>query len=330
VLRALVAGVCVVVVLLPRPAEAQKRTPPEATQHALDELANAIAQRRITETATPTMTSTTKIITTNTTMPKSEGASIIPTPTDTPTPTLPDADAPSNAYLRPAGGDWLELALPTGRWLIESECSLTPWTQVTYHTDIYAFVNDCRLVNWQWSSDTPCAQDDEGICTLEYDLSYQDFLGTFPTETPIAESGLPPVPNVLSPTPARTLPIANDVVQPATTVPRVVLQTVVVTTVVYASAVTQVPPNKLLQPTATTPMTPIGKLQPTAMTTVTPSERLQPTATATMLPEPVVQATPSEPRSSWLNSPLGIAVVAGIILIGTSSVALGLYFWTSR
>jgi hypothetical protein len=92
----------------------------------------------------------------------------------------------SNAYVRPApqgqdAPDWLELALPSGRYLIHSpECALTPWTEVNYHSSApnLAGVNDCPLDAWIRQSDTPCATDERGVCDLTLDQSYQDWLHT--------------------------------------------------------------------------------------------------------------------------------------------------------
>jgi hypothetical protein len=90
-----------------------------------------------------------------------------------------------NAYLRPAPDStapgWYELALPDGRWLIHSgECNFTPWTEVWYHTSDprLAGLNDCPLDAWIQLSDTPCALDERGVCNLELDQSYQDYVNS--------------------------------------------------------------------------------------------------------------------------------------------------------
>jgi hypothetical protein len=88
---------------------------------------------------------------------------------------------PPNAYLRPGGEatpEWVELALPSGRYLIQADCALTPWTEVNYHTSSpqVAGVNDCPLNRWVQTSTEPCAEDSSGVCDLTLDQSYQDFL----------------------------------------------------------------------------------------------------------------------------------------------------------
>ena len=91
---------------------------------------------------------------------------------------------PPNAYLRPAPAgqdapDWLELALPSGRWLIHaSDCNLTPWTEVVYHSSApnVAGVNDCALDGWIMQSPEPCALSAPNVCDLTLDQSYQDWL----------------------------------------------------------------------------------------------------------------------------------------------------------
>jgi len=73
--------------LVVSPAWAETRTPPEATQHALDELANAIAQGKITFTPTPTATRTP-------TPQPSATATLEPTATETPQPTATPVPEP--------------------------------------------------------------------------------------------------------------------------------------------------------------------------------------------------------------------------------------------
>src|SRR5207244_987165 len=81
-------GALMMLVLVVTPAYAETRTPAEATAHALEELANACAQRRpecptSTPTATLEPTSTATVIPTGT-----------PTPTDEPAPTVTPAPEP--------------------------------------------------------------------------------------------------------------------------------------------------------------------------------------------------------------------------------------------
>src|SRR6266851_3668594 len=73
--------------MMTRPVHAETRTPAEATQHALDELQNAIVQGKITRTPTPTPTQTATLTPQPTSPPTFEPiATETPTPTPTPQP----------------------------------------------------------------------------------------------------------------------------------------------------------------------------------------------------------------------------------------------------
>jgi hypothetical protein len=89
------------------PVLAQTRTAPEATQHALDELANCRAQRRpecATETPSPTLVPTASPSATWTPAPAVAVVEVPDAPTSTPTPdpcwlTDPDIGDPDNGYV---------------------------------------------------------------------------------------------------------------------------------------------------------------------------------------------------------------------------------------
>src|SRR5919201_1288717 len=96
-IRRLLCTGLVVLVLHPAaaPAWAETRTPPQATQHALAELANCRAQRRPecpTETPTPTLTATATPI-------ASPTSTSTPEPTDEPTPSPPATPGPASCWL---------------------------------------------------------------------------------------------------------------------------------------------------------------------------------------------------------------------------------------
>jgi hypothetical protein len=262
------------------PVYAQERQPAQATQHALDELANALAQGKITltPTSTPTFTPTPTPTLIPTATPE-------PTETDTPVPTaiptmpIADGEQPSNAYLRPGPEDWLELALPQGRWIIQStDCNLTPWTQVSYHTSDprTAGVNDCPLSAWQQVSETPCAMSDAGVCDLLSDESYLNYLSGLltPTETP--------APATLTPTPT---PRAAALAQAAAPPPP--------------------PPEPIYIVVTATP----EPDDPTPTWTPRPTATIRSTATATRTRTPVPTAT-QFPTSTAVPTPTVLAVAA--------------------
>jgi len=79
-----------------------------------------------------------------------------------------------------AAPGWVELALPSGRWLVHSgDCVLDPGVMVWYHSSApnLAGVNDCPLDAWIALSDVPCDMDPQtGVCDITADPAYQDWL----------------------------------------------------------------------------------------------------------------------------------------------------------
>ena len=285
------------------PVYAQERQPARATQHALDELANAIAQGKITltPTLTPTLTATPTPKPAPTSTPE-------PTETDTPVPTavptmpVADDDQPSNAYLRPGPDGWFELALPQGRWMVQSsDCDLTPWTQVRYHSSspTTAGVNDCPLSVWQQVSETPCALNDDGVCDLILDASYQDYLGSLitPTETPVPVPPSPtPVPRVASLVQAARPPAPPPPAPAATPEP---IYIVVTATPDPASP----NPTRTVRPTAT----------PAPSRTPVPTATQFPTATAVPTATVLVVAAETSPLPPLPFDWTGVFIVLGVL-----------------
>jgi hypothetical protein len=336
ILGALTGSVLVGLLVVASPASAQSRTPPEATQHALDELANCRAQRRPdcpTGMATPTFTTTpipSPIPTPNPTPTPQPTVMPEPAPTDPPLPLLNVGQAVA-AYVRPSprdpSGTWLELALPQGRWAMLYDTTLctqsAAWTNVWLALDdqgdrpITADRDDgatCAVSQWSWTSNAPCAEDDQGNCDVEFDEAYWDASGQVEptaTDTPIpTRSTAPP------PTPRPPIALGAP---PATAAPRVevIVQTVVV-------VVTSVPTAKSI-PTRTTALTPTPV--PTRTATLTPSPTntptLEPTSTevaplvasvsATQVPTVVAQSVePAAAPTSW-SWRLTFVVLAGVI-----------------
>ncbi|HET7637953.1 MAG TPA: hypothetical protein VFK47_04355, partial [Ktedonobacteraceae bacterium] len=205
----------------PLSAAAEQRPGPEATQHALDELANAVAQGRITLTPTPTPTLTPTPIPTATATVTEVVPTVIMSPTATPVPVLPVAtgDDPIQGYLRPTDS-WIELAIPQGRWFVYSDtCDLQAWNTVwLWNNGQDTYLNDCHIDTSVWSSTTPCAQNDDGICDIQLDQSYWDYLGSLPTptETPVPSPTLLTHINVLSTVPPvrQTEPVVQPTLPP--------------------------------------------------------------------------------------------------------------------
>ena len=80
-----------------------------------------------------------------------------------------------------AAPGWVELALPTGRWLVHSgDCVLDSFVMVWYHSSApnLAGVNDCPLDAWIALSDVPCDMDAEGHCDLTADQAFIDWTGS--------------------------------------------------------------------------------------------------------------------------------------------------------
>lgn len=211
-----------------------------ATAHALAEQANACAQKK-PECFTPTATATSTVAPTPTATLVVPSVTPTVEPSATPAPGLPvparGAD-PLGGYLRPSpgdpdvAGDWLELALPTGRWDVfvggrgEGTCHdrLGDWSDVWLFTagpnqppaiadrDYFGdgTWGSCEVAQWFWHSDTPCAQDTEtGLCSAEADPVLQALEAS--TVAQVLPAGGPPddglttdapTPAVLAPPPA--------------------------------------------------------------------------------------------------------------------------------
>jgi len=269
-------------------ALAETRTSPQATQHALDELANCHAQRRPecpTATATATLPTLAPPVTatlppTSTPAPTEIGQS----PTDPPLP-LPMLGQATSGYVRPSPSNpndrWLELAVPQGRWavLYDTLCKApTPWTNVWLALDeqsnrpITADRDDkalCAVSQWSWSSAVPCAEDELGVCDIERDGAYWDALAQ--ADPAVAPTGTPTVVPTLEPQPpAQSLS--------ALSAPQIVVRTIVV----VATAA----------PSPTPPPTPTQRHQSTAT----------PMRTATSVPTSTARATPTTPPSSTVTT----------------------------
>ena len=286
-----------------------------AVAHQAAELANALAQAKITRTPTPTSTPSPMA----TIAPAAVSMPMPNPPSPTPLPALPvpavGAD-PVEGYLRPSlrqDGQTLELALPQGRWDVRftvPDC-LAPWTNVELEPNaIVLGMTDpwpaCDLAGASWSSDAPCALDDAGQCDVLADDSYWDMLGrTLPTETPtptpaptVTQAPVPPQP---------AAPAAARPVVPPPAVQRFV-ETVVVTATPEAAEVAAPTPSP--SPTAAT-RTPTRAATATAARAATPAPTLLPTRVPTSAR--AAQA-PSE-RWDWTAF---LAGVAGLVwVVGT-------------
>jgi hypothetical protein len=292
------------------PAAAQTRQPPEATQHALDELANAIAQGKITRTPTPTPTAIATVrVATDTPLP----TAVPPTDTPRPTPTpaepalpVPGGGYAAAGYLRPLArepdGPRLELALAGGRWAVlydTSVCAALPvWSNVWLAQDeaserpITVSRDDdtsvCVLAKWAWISDAPCAADDDGTCNvaLEQDM---------PVAAPTAARTATVQPQTPLPTATATLePVVAPEAEPEAGPPaaEVVVETLVV----------EVTPVPIAMPTATVMrlVLPTVTRVPTAVPTPTRLPTLAPTATEV----PVLMAEISAPTPPSAPAPM--------------------------
>ena len=312
--------------IIPGRVYAEQRTPPEATAHALDEIANALAQGKIT--ATPTATATPRPTSTPTPLPLPTQPVAEPTIGPTPEPGLPvvSQDSPLQGYLRPStrGDTWLELALPQGRWDIQANCAITPWETVWLWDDTAtssAFLNDCQLYTWIWSSDVPCAQDEDGTCDIELDQSYWDWLGHLPTPTtePFTPTPVPHTPVPQQAQPARQPAAAPQQAVPPAPQPQVIVQTVVVT------------PTATSTPTTSPTVTPTRTVTPTLTATPTSTVTSKPTVTVQPTPTPEVHSelSPTTRVAGWLQGPLGIAVIAALLILPLIGVIWFMHQWHS-
>ncbi|HLJ80981.1 MAG TPA: hypothetical protein VKT52_05805 [Ktedonobacterales bacterium] len=289
------------------PVVAQTRPAPQATQHALDELANCRAQHRPEcppDTATPTLAPT------STSVPS---ATWTPEPTDTPVPapTKPPLPMPSlgyavAGYVRPTSHDpsdtWLELALPQGRWAILYDATLCApppaWTNVWLALDdqsdrpITADRDDsamCAVAQWSWSSDVPCAADDQGVCDVNLDAAYWDALARAEptaTDTP-SETSTPTPRGGAQPVPAAVRPPSAEV--------RTVIQTVVVVVTVVPTDTPVADDTATLVPTRR----PTSSPTPTRAATATSA----PTRTPTVAVAAAAAVPPGEPAVSVSQVP---------------------------
>ncbi|MES2360127.1 MAG: hypothetical protein V4529_17430 [Gemmatimonadota bacterium] len=308
-------------------ASAQSRTPPEATQHALDELANAIAQHKITVTPTPSPPPT------STPRPSATSAPV-PTATDPPEdpptaePVLPFGANPVGGYLRPTtlpNPALYELALRQGRWDVDlGGCGLVGvWSPVWMFTqetnvvlagvDYFAELDPaltCPIVGASWHSDTPCAQDDDGRCDVQQDGGYWDAQPQ-PTDPPAAETGAP----VGAPPPTPTRVVARAAVQAAAAqppAPRIVYQTAPTPEPVIVTVLATV----LVVPTATPAPTRTPTLQPSPSSTATalPTSTQVPTLEPTATPGASVQQS-SLPAGGFGFAGLGLGALAVVAMI---------------
>jgi hypothetical protein len=333
------------------PAVAWADQPAQATQHALDELANCRAQHRPecpTETPTPTATSTPSPVPPTATPTRT----VTPEPTLTPQPALPvpegEAEA-SAAYVRPStldaasvGPAWLELALDRGRWnvhVVTTECGerLGEWADVwlmygplivprgPYLLDPAEW-EGCRIDMSVWHATVPCATDGDGVCSASADPIWLS-LAPPETELPMVAvvQPLPPPPVAPPAAPPAAAPV-RQVVQ-YVYAPTAVPQIVVVTATPLPTAV--VPGRPTTAPAATATLAP-----PTAFwwqMTPTPVPTVEPTPEPT--PERVAEAPSDPPGPGWIEMGMGgvgdlfglaWGAVPGAFAILTLAAALGL------
>lgn len=308
------------------PALAETRTPAEATQHALDELANCRAQNRRdagqicpTETATPSPTPPP----TSTPQPAATATPVSEAATATPLPLMPVS---GNGYVRPLDDYGLEIALQQGRWAVyqADDCGtrVDPWVNVvtqvqdTGEVDLISETADCGLVAEQWLSDAPCSVNDQGVCDVSADASFWDMLSHLPTPSPT------PVPPA-TPTRAAAQPQAR---QPAASAPQAQVRTVVQTVIVVVTAEPPETPVSIESLSPSPTHTPTAN--PTNSPTATPTLSREPTALlAAITATPLQTATPprteahassaSAGRWDWL----GFLRTAGlVVLIGGVAV----------
>ena len=341
-------------VLSTRPAVAQTRTSPEATQHALDELANAIAQGKITRT--PTQLATGTALPTATPEPTAMPAAATPGPTYAQA-TAPEAALPMpdigqaiSAYVLPSprdpNGIWLELAMPLGRWAIRYDAPLcmppAPWTNVWLTRDdqsnrpITVDRDDaaamCTVAEWSWTSDRPCASDDQGTCAVELDSAYGDMIGVrepTTTDTPIP-SPAPAPRSTLTPTAPVVPATPPDVVAPHG---EVVVQTVVVVETAAPTSTrvaTRTVPTSTPGPTRTATPTPTSSSTPTLEPKNTEIPLVVADVFATQVPPPVAQSEESAPALNSWNWTLTFVILAallGIVAIWLFVARAGPLMW---
>lgn len=296
----------------------------QANPHQTEETANCLAQgprRGGGYCPTPTPSPSSLPVPSATPSPQPAPAPA-PSPTPTPEPVVPPPGlplSPQAGYTRPLNDDWLELALPTGRWAIHG-CTnswLNVWLDLDENTAPYLSVPGgvCGIDAWQWLSDTPCAMTQD-VCDVQADPSYWYMLSLTPEPT------LEPTPQPAPTAPPVAVP-APPVVAPPQPQIRTVIQTVVV-------EVTQTPQ---LADTATPSPPPTSTLRPSTTTTPTTRPTLTSTPRATLVPPPTQTALPTptpEPATSffkgkvpeWLDGPLGLFAIIGTLIGGVVAVPM--------
>jgi hypothetical protein len=369
--RALVAGVVAfgmlaMLGLLPSSALADTNEQVQAANathtavaRAQGDLANAIAQGKITRTPTsvpPTLTPQASATAT---------AIMTPEPTETfvALPALPMAALgadPLAGYIRPSATDqsWLELALPQGRWDVRFDtpaCEpLEAWSNVWLAPGqdapllvARAATEDaamCGIVESVWHSDVPCASTDS-TCDVEADGAYWAALEALATQPPMADvqAADPPAPEAVELPRVSVAARAPQPVPPAAPVRQVevIVQTVVVfVTAVRADTPTPNPrPERPLAgvlanateiPTPTT-SPPASVATESAATTAasapvplpTPRPVLETAVAQPAVVSPVAELTP--PPSAEASVPtawivITLALIVGLVVCGAIAV----------
>lgn len=281
-----VAGTALLLSLLlsVSPAHSASRTPAEATQHALDELANCQEQSRlglrtdgswVCPTATPVPTGT-------------------PVPTASPSPTpVPPSDAPTD----------VPTATPT-----PGPCWLTD--------EVWGDPDNGNIVF------VPMMSPDDGSPLLNDDGTQQygpvqipcDSTPTptpaptdVPTDVPTATPRPPMAQVAAAPPAARSAPAPAAPAQE-----RIVVQTVVV----------EVTPVPTQTPSATPTGTPRPSSSPAVHASVSPSVSPAVSTVPSPTATPHVEAASLVP--GWIQGPLGIVAIVGIVLGGVACTVGGL------
>ena len=276
-----------------------------------------------------------------------------PAPTETPLP-VPDPGQAIAGYVRPTprdpSGRWLELAAPEGHWAVLYDTTLCtapiPWTNVWLARDnqnnrpITVNRDDggmCVVAQWSWSSDVPCAADDQGTCDVDMDGAYWETVAQAEptaTEPPVTVPASPPTPQPPPPTPGPQPPGIVNVRQPsapASRAPQVVYVEVTQPPQFESAAerpTVSLAPTSIPVPTAAATPTVAPYDMPTAMPSVTvavladigtPSATVIPEAAATVAS---VAATSPTPSLAVDRTPyLVVAMVA--VILGAFAVLIG-------
>jgi hypothetical protein len=287
-----------------------------ATAHARDELANCLAQHRPEcPTPTPVLTATPRPLPPMSTPIPDASATPAPIPTSLPALLLPDWENGVSAYLRPsswpdAAPEWQELALPWGRWDVQSDCPRGGWFNVhAWQTPqgAPALVDvgeqwGCTVSLSVWHSDVPCAISADDICDFTADSSWI-----------IAQSAAAPEPATVVVTTAPT-----NTARPANLPPPVAAPPVPQVVYVYVPGQTPidtptpwptqapVPTSTLYVPPTNTPRATVTPVVATATIVASPTAAPAPSHRAAAAPEAALprQPHPPEPRPP-LPSPNG-------------------------